>query len=209
MVKTMRQLSKRTKIVAAMALIGLCGMGGVIAAQLYLSIVMDSMNWSMATNQLMFAEYYDSGGSPKQCVDYDVVSGVISGTDNQTFTCTYPWYPDLLVEYEEVVSIYRTGAPFTTGEGAIDITWDGLTISDVSGLVTLELWGFRNGLKATTMTKIVHWNTTSGAFELDNDMDFIEVGLSGGIADYIVLGIKAEWTGNVQPFTVTITSMAG
>lgn len=195
-------------MLAGVLLAAMIGVGAV-GAQLYLSIVMESMDWSMASNQLRFSEYYDSGGSPKQCVDFDFVSGVISGTDNQTFSATFPWYPNLFVEYEEVVSIYRTGAPFTTGEGAIDITWDGDTIADVSGLVTLEVWGFRNGLKASTMTKIGHWDNMTGTFVLDTDMDFIEVGLSGGVSDYIVVGIKAEWTGNVQPFTLSITSMAG
>lgn len=204
MAKTM----SRNRKIAIVGLLLCIGIGvGAVGAQLYLSITMDSMFWSMASSQIEFSSTYSNGGTPKTCVDFDFVGGVISGIDNQTFEATMPWYPDLEVYYKEMVAIHRKGS-FSTGEGALDLTWTGTDLADASGMVMLEIWAFRNNMQSTTTTRIGYYNAT-GSFILDNDFDFIEVGLSGGLSDYIIIGIRAEWSSTPQTFSIAITCIAG
>lgn len=197
-----KAMSKQRKTAIVAAILALCIVGGAVGAQLYLSVTMDSMNWTMASSQIMFSKNYIHGGSPRDCVDFDFVSGVISGVDNQTFDADFPWYPMLEVYYKEVVAIERK-----VGVVALDLSWTGENITDVSGLVTLEIYAFRNEMESTTTTLIGHWDTGTGEFILDNDMDFLGTG-SGSLADYIIVGVRAIWASNPQPFTLAVGCVA-
>lgn len=204
----MSKMTKQRKYAIVGAILAACIVGGAVGAQLYLSITFDGMQWTMASSQIKFSATYIHGGNPRWCADFNFTSGVISGIDSQTFDCDLPWYPDLEVYYKELVAIERKDQTLETGEGALDLTWTGENVTDTSGLILLEVYAFRNEMESTTTTLIGHWDTTTGEFVLDSDMDFIEYGVSGGGSHWIVVGIRAVWASNPQPVTFSIGCIA-
>ena len=203
MVEITRKTKRKLKFLVPVLLVA-CIAGGAVIAQLYLSL-QHTADWELATNQLEFTSTYWFGGSDVPCADFAYCAGVISGSDNQIFSCTLKWYPSQEVEYE-LVAIHRIDGGSATV--SIDLVWDGDDLVDTTGFLKGEIWGYFDEFKGSTFARIAYWDSSTGVFTVDNDMNFGADGVA--MKAYLVIVIVFHWdTAPTQPFTWTCSSEAG